>query len=186
MELDLKTPTHEYESDISWITDLISDLSKISKPLSLKAAKDIFDAIICSPEEALKLGTYDPETYTRNRIFRNDAVEAMLFTWQSGQASPLHNHKGSLCAIRVLAGELTEVQYERTFGKLFIPSRVSKQLEGEVSAVNDEDVHQVANAGDTPLITLHLYSPPQKNPECFPHSQSLLQNAKKGKNVGVL
>ena len=82
--------------------------------------------------------------------------------WRSGQRSPIHDHQGSSCAVRVLHGTLTETLFE------FAPSGHVKAsfsrdlLPGQVIAGEDTDLHQVSNlqAGDANLVTLHVYSPP--------------------------
>jgi cysteine dioxygenase len=81
--------------------------------------------------------------------------------WKNGQRSPIHDHKGSVCALRVLRGILTETLFE------FTPNGHVKALQsrdfgpGSVVVSQDSDLHQVSNlqAGTTDLVTLHTYSP---------------------------
>jgi cysteine dioxygenase len=50
--------------------------------------------------------------YTRNLVATdNETFTLMLLCWNPGKGSPIHDHAGSECFMRNLAGELNEVQY---------------------------------------------------------------------------
>ncbi|KAI9316035.1 RmlC-like cupin domain-containing protein [Dichotomocladium elegans] len=50
--------------------------------------------------------------YTRNLIDDgNGKFNLMILAWSKGQQSPIHNHAGSHCIMKVLDGELHETQY---------------------------------------------------------------------------
>ena len=105
----------------------------------------------------------DPDTYSRNIVERNDDFELMVFCWQSGQKSRIHDHAGSACGVRVLSGVATETVFERVAGSEFVrPVGVSLLHADGVTASFDADVHQVSNddKGGELLVTLHVYSPP--------------------------
>src|SRR5262249_9581884 len=76
--------------------------------------------------------------------------------------SPIHDHAGSSCVLRVLRGTLTETQFE------FTPNGHVKAVfsrdayPGDICATEDLDIHQVSNLqpGNADLVTLHIYSPP--------------------------
>src|SRR5262249_38187953 len=86
----------------------------------------------------------------------------LVLCWKNGQRSPIHDHTGSSCAVRVLRGVLTETAF------VFAPhGRVkavgSRDLAaGAVCGSEDRDLHQVSNLqdGDAALVTLHVYTPP--------------------------
>ncbi|HYV35846.1 MAG TPA: cysteine dioxygenase family protein [Gemmataceae bacterium] len=100
--------------------------------------------------------------YARNLVRKSDWYHLLVLCWKNGQRSPIHDHAGSSCGVRVLRGTMTET----TFG--FAPNGHvkairSRDLEvGQVCGSQDEDMHQVSNlqAGDADLVTLHVYSPP--------------------------
>jgi uncharacterized NAD(P)/FAD-binding protein YdhS len=101
-------------------------------------------------------------TYRRVAIRRRPHYEALLLCWRSGQRSPIHNHLGSSCVVRVVEGRATETRYVFSpCGKL-VPQRSRVYAAGSISACRDQAVHQMANL-EPPgqdLITLHVYAPP--------------------------
>ena len=105
---------------------------------------------------------FSKERYRRNLMHAGPGYHALVLCWQNGQASPIHDHRGSACAVLVLRGAATETVFDMTEeGRIF--ERVTRKLpEGYVCATQDLDIHRLANlepdGGD--LITLHLYSPP--------------------------
>ncbi len=100
--------------------------------------------------------------YQRIPFRSGPCYAAWVMCWRNGQRSPIHDHKGSCCSVRVLRGTLTETLFE------FAPNGHVKAifsrdlLPGQVIAGEDSDLHQVSNlqAGDAELVTLHVYAPP--------------------------
>jgi cysteine dioxygenase len=100
--------------------------------------------------------------YTRNLIRSGPFFNALVLCWKNGQRSPIHDHKGSSCALRVLSGTLTETLFEFTHHGM-VKAIFSRDFQpGSVIGSEDRDLHQVSNlqAGDAELITLHVYTPP--------------------------
>jgi cysteine dioxygenase len=100
--------------------------------------------------------------YTRNLVQGGDGYHVLVLCWKNGQRSPIHDHAGSCCCVRVLRGTLTETRFA------FAPNGHVKALDSEdyppgaVIASEDMDMHQVSNlqSGTADLVTLHVYSPP--------------------------
>ena len=105
---------------------------------------------------------FSERAYQRIPIRGGPWYQAWVMCWRNGQRSPIHDHKGSSCAVRVLHGTLTETLFE------FAPNRHVKAtfsrdvLPGGVIGGEDSDLHQVSNlqAGNANLVTFHVYSPP--------------------------
>jgi cysteine dioxygenase len=105
---------------------------------------------------------FSERQYARNLVRGGDWYYVLVLCWKNGQRSPIHDHAGSSCGIRVLRGTLTETRFE------FAPNRhvkaaVSRDYpSGSIITSEDTDMHQVSNlqAGDADLVTLHVYSPP--------------------------
>lgn len=108
---------------------------------------------------------FAPNTYTRNLVCRSAAFELLVLCWKPGHESTIHDHAGSLNAIRVHRGELTS--------RLFVPAGGSPVGTGPVELVAEEHVrqngwtgvdrtgvHQLANTSDEHLVTVHVYAPP--------------------------
>src|SRR5688572_24646341 len=49
---------------------------------------------------------WHPEKHTRNKIFRNDVIEAMLICWNIGNRTPAHTHNGQLGWMVMIEGQL--------------------------------------------------------------------------------
>lgn len=104
---------------------------------------------------------FNEDCYTRNRVHIGKHHELLVLCWRTRQRSPIHDHRGSNCALKVLKGVATEITFLRSPCGLVSPSAVHELKSGEVTASRDHDMHQMGNlqaSGD--LITLHLYSPP--------------------------
>lgn len=100
--------------------------------------------------------------YTRNLLHTGPAYQALALCWRSGQRSPIHDHRGSGCALKVIIGTATEVKFERSPSGLISPTAVTRLAAGGIAASEDDDMHQMGNLEPVghDLITLHLYSPP--------------------------
>jgi cysteine dioxygenase len=104
---------------------------------------------------------FDACTYRRNLIRRTAAYEALLLCWLPGQRSPIHDHRGSGCAFRVIDGVVTETIYEHTKGSDLVCAASMRWLPpGTICASREFDIHEVANTQQADLVTLHVYSPP--------------------------
>lgn len=101
-------------------------------------------------------------SYRRNLMRAGPAYHALVLCWRNGQRSPIHDHRGSSCGVRVMKGTATETVFERTTAGHVYATK-SRNLEaGYCCGTQDEDIHQLSNiapdGGD--LVTLHIYSPP--------------------------
>ena len=115
---------------------------------------------ICWP----RLGShvaYSPRGYVRKRLFRNGQWEMLLLCWLPGQMTVIHDHGGSWGATRVLSGSLTESLFRWREAASSVTRQRSRTLQAsQITVETDDTIHQVANQGDMPAISLHIYSPP--------------------------
>jgi cysteine dioxygenase len=100
--------------------------------------------------------------YKRNVISESPFYELLAICWRSGHVTPIHDHRGVSCAIRVVEGTGTEIRFRLTESGLVCPVAINQMPPGYVCAADDADIHQVANmqAPGADLVTLHIYSPP--------------------------
>lgn len=104
-------------------------------------------------------------TYTRNLVCRSADFELLVLCWKPGHESTIHDHAGSLNAIRVYRGELTSRVFVAAAGSpvgtgpvdLVAEERVQ---EGGWTGVDRDGIHQLANTSDEHLVTVHVYAPP--------------------------
>jgi cysteine dioxygenase len=107
---------------------------------------------------------FSERTYKRNLVRAASNYHAWLLCWKNGQRSPIHNHSGSACVVRVLRGTLTETLFELAPNG-HVKATFSRDFsQGSLVGSEDTDIHQVSNlqAGNAELVTLHVYTPPLK------------------------
>jgi mannose-6-phosphate isomerase-like protein (cupin superfamily) len=82
-----------------------------------------------------------------------DLAEAQvwLLSWLPGQGTDLHDHGGSAGAFAVVRGTLTE-HVGADAGTAHLPG-------GRVRPFGPHHVHRVLNAGATPAVSVHVYTP---------------------------
>jgi cysteine dioxygenase len=104
---------------------------------------------------------FAPDTYRRNLLRAGPAYHALILCWKNGQRSPIHDHRGSSCGVRVLRGTCTETIFRRAAGGHIVPTETHELTAGCCCASEDADIHQISNlaSGGQDLITLHVYSP---------------------------
>ncbi len=88
---------------------------------------------------------FDDESYSRVSIRKRPHFEALVLCWRSGQFSPIHDHAGSSCAVRVVAGRATETRFARSPCGRLVPVRSILHDAGTVTGARDEGIHQMAN-----------------------------------------
>ncbi len=113
-------------------------------------------------DDVLPLVRFSDRNYQRNLLRATPAYHAWVLCWQNGQRSPIHDHSGAACVVRVLRGTLTETLFEFAPNGHVKASFSRDYAEGSIFGSEDTDLHQVSNlqAGNADLVTLHVYAPP--------------------------
>jgi predicted metal-dependent enzyme (double-stranded beta helix superfamily) len=97
--------------------------------------------------------------YTRHLLYGDPEgrFSILALVWNCGQKSPIHGHY-CWCGVGVYQGELTETYYREILGGP--PMRVGSALRAPGTLSFDgpsSGIHRIANEGDTPAISLHVY-----------------------------
>lgn len=104
---------------------------------------------------------FGDDHYRRNLVHEGPGYHALILCWKAGQRSPIHDHRGSSCGVRVLSGVATETRYQRGPTGALMATRSHELCTGLVCGSEDADIHQMSNLQpQAPLVTLHVYSPP--------------------------
>lgn len=138
-------------------------------------------------ETAVDRSSLDPyvhfrsDIYTRNLIYRDDLLEAMVVCWSPGQKTVIHTHNGQLGWMSVESGALAVINYkwlgcnasdnQNVAGldclagatELDIDRRDVQECypDGPVNTVDKaQTIHQVVVQGKEPVVSLHIYSRP--------------------------
>lgn len=113
-------------------------------------------------EDLARFARFGANHYLRNLLREGPLYHALVLCWRSGQRSPIHDHAGSTCGLRVLKGTATETVFARTPSSLIKAVSSKDWHKDDVSVSQDGYIHQVSNLLEPghDLITLHIYSPP--------------------------
>lgn len=143
------------------LTRFFDELDQFDKPIPVETLRKMVRSLRITRGD---LGThvrFGKACYRRNLVHTGPAYQALVLCWRSGQRSPIHDHRGSACALRVVEGIATETRFAVSPAGLLFPTDSSHSGEGSVCASFDMDIHQMGNlqpAGND-LVTLHIYSP---------------------------
>ena len=142
---------------------LIAYLNGLSGRADLRVLDDLLKRASVTRDDLESILSFGEKGYKRNCITRSEWYELVAICWKNGQRSPIHDHRGSSCAFRVVHGTGLETRF-RFEEKVLRVAASNRMPEGYVCAAEDEDIHEIANAEPTgrDLVTLHIYSPPLK------------------------
>lgn len=139
---------------------LLSYLEQLTAPATLDRLETLLRSTRMTRQDLGSFCNFGLRTYKRNIIARSRWFDLALLCWRPGQRSPIHDHRSSACAFRVIEGTGTETLFQLTGeGKEVRPIDSHEMPEGYICAAHDGDIHDVANRTDADLITLHAYSP---------------------------
>ncbi len=143
------------------LVKLIRYMDSLSGPADLKTVERLLLESDVTPQDMVEACKFDSRRYARNLLAKSDWYQLLVICWRSGQSSPIHDHIGTACGVRVIAGSATETVYKETANGRVRP--VSSQVipAGSVILSEDEDIHLITNQdSEQGLVTLHLYTPP--------------------------
>ena len=141
---------------------LLEELDAWQERIPLRELERALAALTITLDDVRPFVVFGDESYRRNLLHAGPAYQALVLCWRSGQRSPIHDHQGSSCGVRVLSGVGLETVFTRAHNRMIYALRSREMPAGTICATEDDDIHQVSNlaedAGD--LVTLHVYSPP--------------------------
>jgi cysteine dioxygenase len=144
------------------LTDLIAFLDSLEERSPLQQLVAELKELRVGCDELREHVRFSDQQYARNLVRKGPWYHLLVLCWKNGQRSPIHDHAGSTCGVRVLRGVMTETTFAFTPNGHVKAVRSRDLAEGEVCGTQDDDLHQVSNlqAGDADLVTLHVYTPP--------------------------
>ncbi len=141
---------------------LIEYLDGLTGRAPVESLQAQLEALDITVEDVAGFVRFSEQRYLRNLVHQGAWYHVLALCWRSGQRSPIHNHAGSTCGLRILRGVATETIFEPTPSGLIKAVSSSDMGVGGVASTQDAEIHQVSNlqsAGED-LVTLHVYSPP--------------------------
>lgn len=156
------------------LATLIEYLDSLSERADLDVLSRLLTRMEITRAEIEPICCFGTDGYRRNTISRSPWYELLALCWRSGHCTPIHDHRGTSCAFRIVEGVGTEVRFQKTQSGLICPVATNNMPTGYVCAAEDDDIHQVANmqAPGKDLITVHIYSPPIQKMNTYRFAQS--------------
>lgn len=147
------------------LNELFDDLDRYPSPVSAEELREVMERLEVGLGDVNDALCFGEKKYRRTLLHQGRAYEALLMCWKNGQRSPIHDHRASVCGVRVIAGSATETKFEISASGYLRPAETATLSQGETMAAEDADIHQVSNLQEdgSDLVTLHIYSPPLKS-----------------------
>jgi cysteine dioxygenase len=144
------------------LRDFLQRMDRHTERVPLDELTGLIEQLEISMEDVADVAVFDEAQYRRNLLHAGPGYQALILCWTNGQRSPIHDHTGSSCGVRVLQGTATETVFKRGRDGMLMAVRTRELGEAGVCGSEDADIHQVSNLQPDggPLVTLHVYSPP--------------------------
>ncbi len=101
---------------------------------------------------------YSGERYMRHPVYLARDWEVMLISWESGQKTPIHDHRGVTGSMLVFSGGLIEETFETPGGKPELLER-AERASGDTCLTSPTLLHRLFPRRGRSL-SLHIYRPP--------------------------
>ena len=122
---------------------------------------DILNSIQIPIQAFEEINSWSEECYTRNCITQGDEFELILLCWEKGQASPIHDHGGEECWVKIIDGEFKETLYQKNDAGDLETVKSMKSSNGDITYMVDfMGYHRLENLSNKRSVSLHLYAKP--------------------------
>ncbi|MBN2910281.1 cysteine dioxygenase family protein [Polycladomyces sp. WAk] len=150
---------------MDFVSCLRSLLQNLHRP-DVWRLRQAVERLDCTRERIAPLVTQPrpPLRYGRNVVFRSDRFEAIVIHLPSGTETPIHDHGNSIGCIRVVAGTLENKVFTLSpHHSQPALSSTGRHQAGEYVLIGHGLIHAMRNAGEEPMISFHVYTPPLEN-----------------------
>src|SRR5262245_59743805 len=127
------------------IDHLFSSLDDVDGTLSLPVIHKWLVGSNLTVAELSYFLVFHRERYVRNLVHEGPGYQALVLCWRNGQRSPIHNHRGSNCGVKVLRGVATETVFARAPNGMVVAERSRALPPGHACASADGDTPQVSH-----------------------------------------
>jgi cysteine dioxygenase len=101
---------------------------------------------------------YSGERYMRHPVYLAQDWEVMLIAWESGQKTPIHDHRGVMGSMLVMSGGLVEESFETPEDRPQLLERADR-ASGTTCLTSPTLLHRLFPRRGRSL-SLHIYRPP--------------------------
>ncbi|KAJ2884753.1 hypothetical protein H4R27_001865 [Coemansia aciculifera] len=141
---------------------------------TVRQVKQLMHSYVSQSDDWVQHAIYhEGSRYTRNLVDDgNGKYNLLILVWGEGQSSPIHDHAGSHCMMKLLAGELDEQLYAWPRDGALELRRTAPLRTNSVAYMHDKiGLHRIGNPSlTTRAVSLHLYSPPYNMCKTFDES----------------
>lgn len=140
-----------------------------------------------NPREWRQHAIFRRGRYTRNIVgYSPNQFVALLLCWERGQQSPIHDHSGAHCFIKMLSGQLKETHFrwapDGSAGSEVDEEPVildASAASTSVGFMHDSlGLHRIENpSAEEVAVSLHIYSPPFRECLVFPPTGGIPKTA---------
>ncbi len=141
---------------------LVSRLNALTSKATSDFLGELLQETTLSAQQLEPVLQFGEKNYRRHLMASGDWYDLWVICWKPGQGSPIHDHKDSSCAFRVVDGSVTERVYQHAEqpGKVRLIGE-RKYSAGSIVRAYKSDIHRVQNDGPSQnMVTVHIYSPP--------------------------
>ncbi|KAH7721334.1 cysteine dioxygenase [Aphelenchoides avenae] len=136
------------------------------------AVRDILEKYMSNPADYRRYVHFDEHKYTRNAVdVSNGKYNGLILCWGPGQGSPIHDHTGSHCFVKILEGSLKETRFAwpEGEGEPMVETGHDLYSKNDVTYMNDKlGLHRMENPSNSDnTVTLHMYFPPFDHCQVF-------------------
>jgi cysteine dioxygenase len=146
----------------SKLNSLFSYLDALEGRAPLEELTSLVRRVEVTCDDVAEFIRFSSRGYARNLVRSGRWYNLLVLCWKNGQRSPIHDHAGSTCAVRILRGTATETVFDYSANGHVWATGSRHHAPGKVIGTQDSDLHQISNLqpGDADLVTLHIYTPP--------------------------
>ncbi|MFK7817639.1 MAG: cysteine dioxygenase family protein [Planctomycetaceae bacterium] len=140
---------------------LIRHMDGLTGPATTEQMAELISHANVTRDDMINACKFNDKTYARTTLAKSDWYQLLVICWKYGQASPIHDHEGSSCAVRIVDGVATETMFAEVGDGVVEPMGKRELFKDQLTTANDTDIHVIENLQQRKeLVTLHLYSPP--------------------------
>jgi cysteine dioxygenase len=163
------------------LDDLISVLSKEE---DYSKFGDIIQATNLPLNTYLDCCSWSKDIYTRNCIFENEKFELILICWEANQSTPIHDHGGEECWVKIVDGSFKETIYKWDQNNKLVDIKSIISTTNDVTYMVDfMGFHRLENLSDKRSLSLHLYAKPIRNCNVFDENSNKFIHKKLSYNI---
>ena len=137
------------------VDDLFQDLGRRTER---PTPESVLMPVAREIERFLDRVQYSHERYMRHPVYLGRDWEVMLIAWESGQKTPIHDHRGVAGSMLVISGGLVEEIFETPEDRPGLLERADR-ASGDACLTSPTQLHRLFPRRGRSL-SLHIYRPP--------------------------